>query len=253
MPTTRDVIARAARAAGIFASGEPIGAAEEQDCLAILQRFRNSLGVQRDTIYEERRRTHGLSSGTRDYSIGVGPGTEIVVARPTWIPRAGIVLDDTVTDPIESEIAVLTPQQWARVSMKTLDGLPSAIFYDHAWTSSSQSGTISCYPTPNDSDQQLVLYLPMAVTGFEALTTNYLFPPGYEDMYHYNLAERIFGEFETGKTAPVWLMDKAAQSLADIKRANHRVVELRLDASLPGVSSGQGSSSAAIERALTGV
>ena len=250
MPTTRDVIARAARAAGILASGETLGAAEEQDCLAILQRFRNSLGVQRDTIYEERRVTQGLTSGTRDYTIGTG-GT-INVARPTWIPRAGIVLDDTVTDPIESEIEVLTPQRWALVSMKTLDGLPAAIFYDHAF-SSAQLGTISCYPTPDDSDQQLVLYLPMAVTGFEVLTTNYLFPPGYEDMYHYNLAERIFGEFETGKTAPAWLMDKAALTLADIKSANHRPVELRLDGSLPGVSGGQGSSSAAIERALTGV
>mgnify|MGYP001585767261 CR=1 FL=1 len=248
MPTTRDVIARAARAAGILASGETLGAAEEQDCLAILQRFRNSLGVQRGTIYEDRRVTQGLTSGTRDYTIGTG-GT-INVVRPTWIPHAGIVLDDTVTDPIESEIAVLTTQQWALVAMKTLDALPSAIFYDHAF-STSQLGTISCYPTPNDSDQQLVLYLPMAVTGFEGLTTNYLFPPGYEDMYHYNLAERIAVEFH--QTIPDDIHRLAALTLTDIKSANHRPVELRLDGSLPGVSGGQGSSSAAIERALTGV
>ena len=233
MPTTRDMIARAARAAGVLASGETFGAAEEQDCLAILQRFRNSLGTQRDTIYEERRQTHGLTSGTRDYTIGTG-GT-INVARPVFLQRAGLVLDDTATDPLEGEIAVLTPQEWAAIGQKTLDGPPRAIFYDHAF-STSQLGTISCYPTPDNSNQQLVLYLPMAVTGFEALTTNYLFPPGYEDMYHYNLAERIAGEFE--RPVSPWVMRKAAEALADIKSANHRPEVLRLDPALPGLSRG---------------
>ena len=250
MPTTRDIIARAGRAAGVFASGETPNAAEEQDCLAMLQRFRNALGAQRHTIYEERRVTQGLTSGTRDYTIGTG--ATINIARPVWIERAGLVLDDTVTDPIEVELAVLTPQQWARVSMKTLDQQPSALFYDHAFTSAaSPHGTINLYPTPDDSDQQLVLYLPMAVTGFEGLTTNYLFPPGYEDMYHYNLAERIAAEFNKG-VVPSWLTDKASETLALVKASNHRPVELRRDRSVTGLGDRRGSSSAEIERELIG-
>lgn len=232
MPTGAQITQRALQAAGILASGETADAVMAQDALAILQRMINAWGIDRGVIAEILRTVKGLTSGTRDYTIG--PGGSINIAYPDWIDSAGLILDSTVTDPYEHPLHVYNDQEWQAVRLKTLDArIVTGIYFDHAFSSTGR-GTISTYPTINIANVQIVLYTPLAMTGFLNLATNYLLRPGYEDALHYNLAKRICVDFEHAISGD--LRQLADDSLALIKRANTRPVALDVS----GVPSARG-------------
>ncbi len=228
----RDLIARALQEIGALAQGETASAADENAALAVLQRLVNTWGAERLSIYQLLRTTVALTSGTRDYTIGTG-GT-INIVRPVWIERAGLILDSTATDPIEIPIEVLTEQKWAEIALKTLDtGVVRAIYFDRGFSpTSTLRGTISTYPTINTSNVQVVLYTPAAVVGFVNATIDYVFPPGYEDAFHYDLAFRLQRPF--ARPADPMLTVQRNEALARIKSANRMPVELRCDAALTG-------------------
>ena len=189
-------------------------------------------GLEPGTMLSILRTATTLTNGTRDYTIGLGGAINIV--RPAWLDAAGFIQDSTATDPIEAKIAVFTEKEWQGIVLKTVDsGWPTGVYYDRAF-SANQRGTISTYPTINISNAQLVTYTPLAITKFGNLADNVLLAPGYEDAFHYNLAERIAPEF--GIPAPDGYTQKASQSLAKIKTANRRPALLRPDPGLPGQS-----------------
>ena len=229
----RDLIARALQEIGALAQGETTSAADEQAALAVLQRLVNSWGADRLSMYQLLRTVKTLTSGTRDYTIGSGGAIDIV--RPEWIDRASLILDSTATDPIELPIEVWTEQRWVAVALKTLDaGTVQGIYYDRGFspTAGTIRGTISTYPTVNVSNVQLVLYSPAAIVGFVNPMIEYLFPPGYEDAFHYDLSFRL--QRPWAKPADPLLAAQRGEALARIHAANRMPVELTCDRALVG-------------------
>ena len=228
----RDLIKRGLQEIGVLAQGEVASPADEQDALVVLQRRLNAWGAERLTMFQLLRTVKALTSGTRDYTIGSGGSIDIV--RPEWIDRASVILDSSATDPIEIPIAIYTEQDWADVRLKTLDaGVIRAIYYDRGFaTTATLRGTISTYPTINTANVQLVLYSPVAVAGFVNPTSEYVFPPGYEDAFHYDFAYALQRPFR----APLdpLLTVQRNDAIARIQSANRRPVELRGDAALVG-------------------
>lgn len=229
--TAGSLIARSLKLLGVIAAGETADADDSLDALDTLNDLVDAWALDTLWIYTVARVTKTLTVGTATYTIGTGGS--ISTARPAWIESALLILDSTVTPPTEIPLEVLTDQRWQGTAHKTLSGQPMAVFYDRADTAGL--GTVNVYPVTSQANQSLVLYLPsQPVASFADLTTDYTFPPGYKRALRYNLAIELAPEY--GKSVPQELAMIAATSLADVRRANIRPVELGCDVALLGHS-----------------
>ncbi len=75
-----------------------------------------------------------------------------------------------------------------------------------------------------------MLYRADQIAGFSDLTTNYDFPPGYQDALEYNLAVRLAIPY--GRMVTPELRQMASDSLALIKRQNYKLTDLAIDPAL---------------------
>lgn len=222
--TGQALIARVGRLILGDGAGESPTPAECQDILTVLQAMLGQWATQRLTIHVTERAIFSLVATQQTYTIG--PNGDFNHARPLFIDRASYLDTTSAADPFEQEIQILDTQQWQRVAIKALPSpYPQGIYYDYAFTAGL--GNISFWPEPSDSTVDAILYLPTAITGFADLTTDYTFAPGYEDAIVFNLAKRVAPEFGRPITPDLNML--AAESLANVKRANIRLVELTTD------------------------
>ena len=230
MPSANDFAAASLRLLNVIQAGEDPSAEDGEVAFDVLNRWIDSLGTQRLTIYFLTRTTQTLTATTASYSIG-SSGT-INIARPLWIDHAGLILDTAATYPEEASIRVLTDDEYAAWTPKTQQSTyATAIWYDHNW--SSGLGLIRPLPIPNVSTTQLVLYTPTAITQFADQSTNYTFPPGYQRAIVTNLALELTAYYPAANLPPT-LAKFAADSLADIKRGNLRLSHVVIDPALRG-------------------
>lgn len=217
---------------GVLGAGQTASGALAVLGLEHLQRLVDSWAAIRLLQAVLLRTPKTLTLGTRDYTIGSGGAINIV--RPSTVERAGFILDSTVTDPIEWPIRVLSDQEWAEIRLKTLDAATvDGIYFDHAF-SSTERGTISTYPTIAQANAQIVLYTPLAVVGYAALSDDLEFPPGVDDAIHYALASRLCNPL--GKSLTPEQHDFLTNAMTTLKNVNARPVELRIPANVPGVT-----------------
>lgn len=228
--TGQEIVDRVGRIVLGNGSDESPTAAETRDIITILRGMLGQWATQRLTIFYVERAVHDLVANQQSYAIG--PSGNFNRARPLWIDRASIISYANPSLPAELGIRVLDTQQWRNVAIKTVPSkLPESVYYDYGF-SSTGLGTLYVWPKPSDSTVDIVLYLPVALTGFTTtnLTTDYEFPPGYDDALVYNLAKRMAPEF--GRPISGDINALALESLANIKRANIRMVELTTDPAL---------------------
>jgi len=223
--TARDIVTRALKTLGVLAAGETPTAEDASDALDALNDMVDSWQLERLFIHEIVRTVKTLAASTATYTIGTGGA--INVTRPTWIDAARVILDLAATTPTEIPIEVFSDQKWQDIRQKTLtSSLIQGIWFDHAW--SAGLGLIYVWPIPTTGTTRLVIYAPgLAVGAFVDLNTDYTFPPGYRDALHYSLAVRLAPEF--GKPLDGLVAQLAVDSLAKVKRANHRPRELACD------------------------
>lgn len=228
MPSANDFAAAALRLLNVIQAGEDPSSEDGELAFDVLNRWIDSLGTQRQTMYFLTRTTQTLTSGTASYTIGSG-GT-INIVRPLWIDHAGLILDTSATYPDEVPVRVLTDDEYAAWTPKTQQSTyATAIWYDHNW--SSGLGLIRPLPIPNVSTTQLVLYTPTAITQFADQSTNYTFPPGYQRAIVANLALELTAYYPAA-TMPPTLAKMAADGLADLKRGNLRLSHVVIDPAL---------------------
>lgn len=233
--TARDLITRALRVIGVLAQGESPTAGETQDALLVLQDMLATWGLQRRTIYTIDRSIFALTVGTQTYTLGTWVGTLPAPAshwehvRPVWVQHASLIVNTNAPQPLELPLDILTVEDWQAVRVKAVAStIPRVVYINEGWPYTE----VSLWPIPSDTSAQAVLYLPVAVTGFADLSTDYTFPPGYADALRYQLAARLAPEF--GRVLDPMVAQLAADSLAAVKRANEEPVELRMDPALTG-------------------
>lgn len=227
--TAQDVINRAFRLINTAGgTGEAPTDAEAQDALAWLNSLIDAWGLTSLTKHFLRRTATTLTASTASYTIGTG-GT-INIVRPVEIRNAGLILDRTAATPVEVRIAVLTDDEYARWPQKTLETTyPLGVWYDRNW--SAGLGRVYPLPIPDNGNTQLILYTLDAIAEFADLTTDYTFPPGYEEAFEYNLAVRLATPF--GREVPEFVAMQARASLAAVKRANQRLAVVDVDPTIP--------------------
>ena len=221
-----DIINNACDLLGVKAAGESLGAADAQMCLGRLNRMVDGWGVQPATIPVTVREVFDLVADQADYTIGLNG--DFNTTRPVWLQSAAM-LQTTADPPIEIPIPIITDAMYQNIRIKELSNTLATTLYYNA-TYAAGLGTITLWPVPNSTVYDLVLYSLQAVAGFASLTTQYVYPPGYTEALEYNLAVRLAAPF--GRTLDPSIGQLARESLAWVKRANSRMVDIPTDATV---------------------
>jgi hypothetical protein len=228
MATANDLITQSLRLLNVLNAAE---AAQDEDAdlgLTVLNQWIDSLGSAHQSKYALLRTVHTLTADTASYTIGSGGTIDIV--RPVRLEWAGLVINSGASTVTEIPVHLLTDQEYAEWPQKTLkSSLSSSVWYDHDW--SSGLGKVYPLPIPNVSTTQLVLYTSTAIIKFANQSTEYTFPPAYERAILYNLAEELANYYPSSRP-PQRLPFLAAESLAEVKRANLRLMKATIDPSL---------------------
>lgn len=238
-----NLLAKALRTINVLRPGDQMTPAQAEVALEATNDMFDSWAAQRLTIFQVKRSVYPLYAGkgapSTPYTIG--PGGDFDQARPLWIPNAELLVRST-DPPFEMPLDILRDDPYARTSIKGLtSALPTELYYNYRYDTSGASvglGEIFLYPVPNGQQPiSLVLYTPLALTGFADLnTTRYSFPPGYEEALRYQIALRLAIEF--GVTPTAELVSMAAVTFGVIKRPNARVPLLRVDRGMAGMAGG---------------
>lgn len=181
-----------------------------------------------------------ISGGSLPTSpAGLSPGSYwnnggVLMVIPGAIAAAGSTIDYPMSI-IESR------EDYARITLKTFQTLPGALFYDSAWP----TGNLHLWPVPQPGQYEIHIYtkapLPVYATVNDALNL----PPEYSEALLFSLAVRIeMGAGGDPKPSHVQAMRAA---LATIRQANTQVPSLQMPAGLPGMRRhGYGSNQAAM-------
>ena len=230
--TALELIRDALVMSGALAQGEEPGDAEAQDAFRRLNRMVSGWANQRLTIFVTERNVHTLVGSQGTYTIG--PGGDFNQARPQWISYAGLILTSPNPD-VEIPLRILTIKDWWLQSVKDLTStLPTTIYYNTTFPSSGADaglGEIICWPIPTQVNQ-IALYCPTQLSEFATLSTDYSFPPGYEDALEYNLAVRLIQSGMGLREHLADIVPMAKETLGIIKRANIQPVTASIDPAL---------------------
>jgi hypothetical protein len=226
--TVNNLIVCALQELGLIGAGETPSAEDQALVFEHLNVLIDGWATQRLTMYTLARTVWTIASGTQTYTVGTG--AVVNVMRPPLSTEIDIRYQDTSsTPPLERPLTVLTEQAWAAIPQKTLTSvLPQCAYYNPTYTVPTGYGTISLWMVPTSATLQGVLYAPQPVAQFAAPTDVLYLPPGYYKALRENLAVDIANDFE--RPVSQRLSDGAEESLANIKRANYRIVDLPCEA-----------------------
>jgi len=223
--TARTMIEYALQEIGAIAAGESVPNADAQAGLVRLNSLLDTWQTERLTIYNLARQAYALVANQASYTIGATGANWTCTVRPTWIQRAGM-LD---TENIESPVEILTQDQWANLTDKTLTSTDATALY---YNPTFPLGTVYLYPVPTDATVQAILYLPTPLVAGLTLDSALVLAPAYEEAIRYNLAIRLCPIM--GKQVDPTVATLAVESKATVKRANGRIQEMQVDPALLG-------------------
>jgi len=221
--TGLQTITDALKLLGVVAGHEVPTSAEAQDALARLNELIDSWGTHAQTLYRPIRQLLPLVAAKATYTIG--PGGDVAVT-PMPITLDAVSVQSATAVPVETFLTLASDQAYTQQPTKTLPGtLPQIVRY----TRGAPLGALDVWPVPSAAST-VVLYWREPVKQFPDLTTPLDLLPGYAKALRTNLALELAPEF--GRAVDPLLVKLAAESLADVKRANLPYVEIGMDAAL---------------------
>lgn len=219
--TAQALIEDSMKRIGALASGEALPAAEAADAFRRLNELVDNWSTQRLTQRVIAREVFDLVGNQASYTIGTGGNFN--TARPEFVDDVRLILT-TPTPDNEIPLSPLTSQAYTDLVVKALTSTqPSHWYYDPTMP----TGTLYLWPIPDNSTNDVALYLPRALEQFAALSTVYVMAPGYYRALRLNLALELAPEF--GREVDGQLAVTAAQALSDIKHLNVEMADLELD------------------------
>jgi hypothetical protein len=224
------VITDALKLIGVVAGHEVPTSAEQQDSFARLNELIDSWGTHAQTLLVSRRDVVPLVPGQSIYTIAP-TGADVALPTPMALDAVSVVFagmpDTEVFLGWASDHAAIV------IAQKDLPGSPPRLVH---YARTHSVGELSIWPVPTVA-QNLVLYWHESLAQFPDLTTPVDLAAGYAKALRTNLALELAPEF--GRTVDPLVLRMAAESLADIKRANVVLVEIGMDPALtvgPGYS-----------------
>jgi len=221
--TVSELITASLQDLRVLQVGETVSSNDAAYALARLNDWINSLATEGLTVYSQARTTWTISTAA---SYTIGSGGVINCARPTGpmgVTNVGFQ-DTSVSPTIEYNLGpLLTEDAYAGIAQKALTSVyPQAMYYNPTFTSGL--GLIYLWPIPTSTTLQGVIYTPVPVAEFAAISDTISLPPGYRRFLRTGLAKELASAFDAPVTPD--LQQAAMESKADIKRANLRLVDL---------------------------
>jgi len=211
MGTVRQLVTDALSLLKVTESGEAITNSEAQDGMRALNQLIDSWANESYMIYRKVQRTHALTSGTGQYSIG--SGATINTTRPVKISQAYVRDSNNADYPINCRI---NNQQWSRILLKSLSGTyPEFLYYRPSYP----NGEINLYPEPGSG---LTLYMECwdQFSAYTAITDSIALPPGYERALKYNLAIELAPEYRDPSQLVLKLAQESKERIKDVNNIN---------------------------------
>lgn len=240
-----DLAKKVLRTVGVYGKGQPLNATDVRVVFDLANEMLDAWAAQRLTVFQTLRRVHTLvanKGGISDpYTIGLGG--DIDIQRPGWIPNANLIVK-TTNPYFEIPLTVLKDDEYDAIAIKDMaSALATALYFNGKFDTSGPDtglGDLYLYPVPNGGQPlDLALYIPTPLRGFADIdTTEYTFPPGYEQALHYQLVQRAAGDFQRELSAEVQtLIRDTFKVIAD---QNAQTPNIRSDYGVPGVGSAYG-------------
>lgn len=205
---------------------EPLDAAMAQDGLRRLNQMVNLFLTQYQTSPFINRETFATVANQATYTIG--PGGDFNTSRPLDLTGSGLLQNPGTSAEVEIPRQILTDDQYEAITMKGLTGnMWTAVYFNPNFDQDRAS--IFLWPTPTSNAYGIAVYRRDNLTEFASLTQTYYLPPGYAEMYAYNLATRLAAPYGRTGQVPAEIAEFAAQSRMNIKRQNTKLNDLQLD------------------------
>lgn len=225
--TGLQVITDSLKLLGVVAGHEVPTSAEQADAFARLNELIDSWGLHDNLLLVQRRDVVPLVNGQQVYTIG--PGLDVDLSVPVTLDAVSYVLasapEQEVFLAVGTDVAAIAQPQ------KLLTGSPPQLVN---YSRTHGYGELWVWPVPTMA-QDLVVYWREALAQFPDLVTPVSLAAGYARALRTNLAIELAPEF--GRVADPLVLKMAAESLADVKRANFPMVEIGIDPFLTGAGS----------------
>lgn len=204
MTTALGIITSAMRKGGVLVKNETPSADEAADGLEMLNDLLASISNDSTVIYSRTTENFSLSGGVSAYTIG--SGATFNTSRPVRIVSAYVR-----TGNIDYPLDIISDEQYATITLKTVGGIPQFLNYTNAFP----QATINLYPTPA-AGYTLYIVTEKPLSSF-ALYDTVSLPPGWRRMLVYNLAVEMAPEY--GQPVPADVAQIAKDSKAEIRAA----------------------------------
>lgn len=231
-----DICTRALRLTGVIGNGETADANDLHDTQSAFLSMLDGWKVDNLTIPAVLMFDVPLVAGQQVYTIG--PGGDVDTDRPEWLFDASIIYQDGDGGmPQELPLSIRTVAQWQLIVTKAVQStIPRFLYCDFNFPLANAY----LWPVPQTGLSSLRCYLPTPLVDPANLTAQTNFPRGYARALAYNLAVEIAPEFAVNPQQMALVVPKAAEYLADIRRANMKPVVIAADPALRGMGWGHG-------------
>jgi hypothetical protein len=216
--TAVDLITLALKDIGALGIGQSVSAEDTADALATLNMMLEAWQIERLMVYHLIDTAH-QANGSVSYTVGVGG--DFNIARPIKINAAYARLQSSgAGSAVDYRITMIDAREdYARISLKTLNSFPEYGFYDSAFP----LGNLFLYPVPNSSYELHIVTMDV-LPQFPAPATTINLPPGYKAAIRYNLAIWLAGSYQLDAPRSVQIL--AASTKRSIKRMNNQIPSL---------------------------
>lgn len=220
MTTGTDLITLALKDIGALGIGQAVSAEDTTDALATLNMMLGQWSAERlsvfhliDTAYQ--------ANGSVSYTVG--PGGNFNIARPIKINAAYARLQSSgAGSAVDYRISMIDAREdYARISLKTLNSFPEYAFYDSAFP----LGNLFLYPVPNSSYELHIVTMD-ALVQLAAPGTVINLPDPYKAMIRYNLGVYLAPSY--GLEPSPTLVRLAMNAKRVVKRMNNQIPQLTM-------------------------
>lgn len=209
--TVQTVINRSFRLLGVIAQGQTAPASDTYDALSALNAMLDCWRNEKLMVDSFTNITVPLVSAQASYTIGAS-GADVTATSPVRIESAYVHKSG-----IDYDVEPIDDQTYQSIAQKTsASDIPEFFLFNHTNTNS----TLYVYPVPNEvNNLYLRVWSPFAA--FSSASDTFAMRPGMEEAVVYNLAIALHPEYPGNQLNPV-VVKKATDSLASIKRINHK-------------------------------
>jgi hypothetical protein len=186
--TVLDIIKRALRLLGVFATNKSPDSPEARDAFTVLNSMIYQWNNEKLSLYAMKNELFSVVSGTGAYTIG--DGGDWNTTRPEKIEK--MFLRDTASGVnIDFKIELLNNDRYQEIFQKSLQSTyPRYAYYQPDYP----LGTVTFWPTPTKAFSAGVSQWGL-LSAFTSLSQTVLLPPGYEMALGYALAYHIAHEY----------------------------------------------------------